>query len=744
MTSVFFPGLLPGNTQICKVITKAGTPGSSDYNYDIGTLCVDTTNDLPYVLCDKASGTATWKTTTGSTTLAALTDTNISSASTGQLLIYDGTDSWDNKSVSGDISINASGVVAITTGCIINTDIKSDAAIAFSKLAALTTGSVLIGVANVATALDIKGDGKILVGNGTTATSVAVSGDCTLANDGSMTVTDLTIASEARGDVLYRGASAWSRLVAGTSGYVLTTKGAGADPEWAVPTISSATTLANGCFLNDAGANDAVLSFTTQTVSAPTLTVPDFAGASDTFAFVTLAQTLTNKTLTSPTLTTPVIVTTGSITDAGGDPYVKFVEATTPKTYIQITSGDTGVSPMVEGAGETNTNLMLKGSGTGNVQITDGGDITAKVEFELDGATTGKTLTLACSQDNDYTITMPNATTTLVGTDFAQTLSSKTLTAPKIATTDGIADAGGDFYLKFVEATTPKTYVQINSGDTTVSPIIEAAGETNLGLMLKGAGTGNVQITDGGDTTCKVEFELDGATTGKTLTLTCSHDNDYTITMPNATTTLVGTDFAQTLSSKTLTSPILGTSAVFDQSTEDYTLTWADPAAARALSWDDPLGDDKFVFRDEAVTLTNKTIDCASNTVSNANLEELEVGTIPAADGNYDTVVDGLMVVKLNNHNGWVDVVAPVNCIIADAWSVNMSADGGSWKINSAAAGAGTDITDSVTVAASDKDIDRPTQIDDSVWEIAASGTFSVYGEATLDAMVFIRIIPLT
>jgi hypothetical protein len=40
------------------------------------------------------------------------------------------------------------------------------------------------------------------------------------------------IASAAQGDVLYRGASAWSRLAAGTSGYFLKTNGASANPTW--------------------------------------------------------------------------------------------------------------------------------------------------------------------------------------------------------------------------------------------------------------------------------------------------------------------------------------------------------------------------------------------------------------------------------------------------------------------------------------------------------------------------------
>lgn len=40
------------------------------------------------------------------------------------------------------------------------------------------------------------------------------------------------IGSAAQGDILYRGASAWARLPAGTSGRFLKTNGAGADPVW--------------------------------------------------------------------------------------------------------------------------------------------------------------------------------------------------------------------------------------------------------------------------------------------------------------------------------------------------------------------------------------------------------------------------------------------------------------------------------------------------------------------------------
>lgn len=43
------------------------------------------------------------------------------------------------------------------------------------------------------------------------------------------------VGTTARGDVLFRGATTWSRLPAGTAGQVLTTQGTAADPTWTTP-----------------------------------------------------------------------------------------------------------------------------------------------------------------------------------------------------------------------------------------------------------------------------------------------------------------------------------------------------------------------------------------------------------------------------------------------------------------------------------------------------------------------------
>lgn len=77
--------------------------------------------------------------------------------------------------IIGDVTIDNAGVTAISAGVIGDGDINSGAAISFSKLAALTSGN-------------------ILVGNGSNVpTSVAMSGDVTIDNAGVTTIGAATI-----------------------------------------------------------------------------------------------------------------------------------------------------------------------------------------------------------------------------------------------------------------------------------------------------------------------------------------------------------------------------------------------------------------------------------------------------------------------------------------------------------------------------------------------------------------------
>ena len=51
-------------------------------------------------------------------TLEELNDTNISSLASGHILIYDGSDSFDNKAVSGDIALSSTGATTIQSGAV--------------------------------------------------------------------------------------------------------------------------------------------------------------------------------------------------------------------------------------------------------------------------------------------------------------------------------------------------------------------------------------------------------------------------------------------------------------------------------------------------------------------------------------------------------------------------------------------------------------------------------------------------
>jgi hypothetical protein len=113
-----------------------------------------------------------------------------------------------------------------------------------------------------------------------------------------------------------------------------------------------------------------------------------------------------------------------------------------------------------------------------NLVIQDDGDTTKQFKFQASGITTATTRTL----------TVPDADTTIVGTGATQTLSSKTLD---------------------------------NTNAITVK-------DTNFTLQ------------DDGDTTKQVQLQLSGITTGNTRTLT----------VPDASLTLVGTATSQTLTNK--------------------------------------------------------------------------------------------------------------------------------------------------------------------------------------------------
>ena len=59
--------------------------------------------------------------------LSELTDTVINSPQAGHLILYDGTNSWDNQALGGDATINAAGALTIANNAITNAKMADDA-----------------------------------------------------------------------------------------------------------------------------------------------------------------------------------------------------------------------------------------------------------------------------------------------------------------------------------------------------------------------------------------------------------------------------------------------------------------------------------------------------------------------------------------------------------------------------------------------------------------------------------------
>lgn len=66
------------------------------------------------VLKTDGAGTLSWE----DTQVGGLSDVNVTSPASGQLLIYDGTDSWDNIDVTGDVTITNLGVTTLGAGTV--------------------------------------------------------------------------------------------------------------------------------------------------------------------------------------------------------------------------------------------------------------------------------------------------------------------------------------------------------------------------------------------------------------------------------------------------------------------------------------------------------------------------------------------------------------------------------------------------------------------------------------------------
>ena len=132
-----------------------------------------------------------------------------------------------------------------------------------------------------------------------------------------------------------------------------------------------------------------------------------------------------------------------------------------------------------------------------------------------------------------------------VSSTGTQTLSNKTLTAPKIVDAGFIADANGNEQIIFQTTTSAVNELEVTNAATGNPPIIGASGETNVDIHIKPKGSGETRIGTGAaaatlTTSGANDLILDtnsGSNSG-TITITDGSNGNITIT-PNGSGNIV-------------------------------------------------------------------------------------------------------------------------------------------------------------------------------------------------------------
>ena len=216
--------------------------------------------------------------------------------------------------------------------------------------------------------------------------------------------------------------------------------------------------------------------------------------AVDTTSFITVSgtQTLTNKTLTSPKIGT-------SILDTNGNELSKVTATSSAVNEFTLANAATGNGPRLSVTGDdSNIDLDLLAKGTGHVTVrgnTNSGAIQLNCEVNTHGQqikaqphSAGVTNSMLLPAGADSTLV------SLVSTD---TLTNKTLTAPKIADAGFIADANGAEQIIFQTTASAVNELEVTNAATGNNPAIAASGgDTNVGLEFSAKGSGFIKFND--------------------------------------------------------------------------------------------------------------------------------------------------------------------------------------------------------------------------------------------------------
>jgi hypothetical protein len=307
---------------------------------------------------------------------------------------------------------------------------------------------------------------------------------------------------------------------------------------------------------------------------------------------------------------------------------------------------------LVASAADTVTRLAAGTNGyilTANSEATNGIEWAAPVavgvfdtSITFEGATADdyETTLTVVDPTADRTITLPNATGTVVLQDSTETLTNKTLNSPKI--NEDVVLTATATELNLIDGSAAGTVV---NGKAVV---YGATGEVNA-TTLQIAGTSitstasELNLLDGVTATTTELNYVDGVTSAIQTQLNDKASSGDLTTHTGASTgvhgvtgSVVGTSDTQTLTNKTLTSPAVdGNGIVFEGATAndfETTLTVTDPTSDKTITLPDATG---------TVALTNNKLDVFAATTSAelAGVISDETGTGALVFANTPTLV---------------------------------------------------------------------------------------------------------
>jgi len=159
-------------------IAKSGTAG--DFVW-MGAPISDTTSEssATKLMTANAIQAAITAGVQGEDTLAEMGDTDISSAASGHILVHDGSDSFDNVAVSGDVALAANGAVTIQSDAVEHSMLNDNCISGFTNIGAAPDNS-----------------DELLISDGGTLKAMTVANLASNSSFASGTPTDITVADE--------------------------------------------------------------------------------------------------------------------------------------------------------------------------------------------------------------------------------------------------------------------------------------------------------------------------------------------------------------------------------------------------------------------------------------------------------------------------------------------------------------------------------------------------------------------